>query len=477
MSSTKPIVIMGAGPAGLTAAWELMKAGRDVVIWEADPTYVGGISRTVQANGFRFDVGGHRFFSKSAEVNEIWRQIMPDDFVDCPRLSRIYYRNKFFSYPLEAVDSFLKLGPFETVRIIGSYLRARLHPIRPETTFAQWVTNRFGKRLFEMFFKSYTEKVWGISCDEISADWAAQRIKGLSLREAILSAFRGKKAAPTAKTLIRNFFYPRLGPGQMWETAANKIIERGGWIFLDRKVQTIHWDETGVTHITGTNQLGKFFQQEGTSFISSIPLQELMLSLDPPPPKEVLAAARALRYRDFLTVCLIVNRADVFPDTWIYIHDPSVKVGRVQNYKNWSAAMVPDSKLTSLGMEYFCFEGDGLWTATEHDLAELAIREAVQIGLIKASEVMDAFVVKMPKAYPIYDQQYQKHVQTIREWVSMFANLQPVGRNGMHHYNNQDHSMMTAMLAAKNIQGAEFDCWRVNTEAEYHEAGEADLKH
>jgi protoporphyrinogen oxidase len=477
MSSTKPIVIMGAGPAGLTAAWELMKAGRDVVIWEADPTYVGGISRTVQANGFRFDVGGHRFFSKSAEVNEIWRQIMPDDFVDCPRLSRIYYRNKFFSYPLEAVDSFLKLGPFETVRIIGSYLRARLHPIRPETTFAQWVTNRFGKRLFEMFFKSYTEKVWGISCDEISADWAAQRIKGLSLREAILSAFRGKKAAPTAKTLIRNFFYPRLGPGQMWETAANKIIERGGWIFLDRKVQTIHWDETGVTHITGTNQLGKFFQQEGTSFISSIPLQELMLSLDPPPPKEVLAAARALRYRDFLTVCLIVNRADVFPDTWIYIHDPSVKVGRVQNYKNWSAAMVPDPALTSLGMEYFCFEGDGLWTATEHDLAELAIREAVQIGLIKASEVMDAFVVKMPKAYPIYDQQYQKHVQTIREWVSMFANLQPVGRNGMHHYNNQDHSMMTAMLAAKNIQGAEFDCWRVNTEAEYHEAGEADLKH
>jgi protoporphyrinogen oxidase len=477
MSSIKPIVIMGAGPAGLTAAWELMKAGRPVVVWEADQTYVGGISRTVQANGFRFDVGGHRFFSKSAAVNEIWREIMPDDFIDCPRLSRIYYRGKFFSYPLEALDSFLKLGPFETVRIILSYIRARANPIRPETTFTQWVTNRFGKRLFEMFFKSYTEKVWGISCDEISADWAAQRIKGLSLREAIVSAFKGKKAAPTAKTLIRNFFYPRLGPGQMWETAANKIIERGGWIFLDRKVQTIHWDETGVTHITGTDHLGKFFQQEGTSFISSIPLQELMLSLDPPPPKDVLAAARALRYRDFITVCLVVNRAHVFPDTWIYIHDPSVKVGRVQNYKNWSAAMVPDPKLTSLGMEYFCFEGDGLWTATEHDLAQLAIREAVQIGLIKESEVMDAFVVRMPKAYPIYDQDYQKHVQTIREWVRMFANLQPVGRNGMHHYNNQDHSMMTAMLAAKNIQGAEFDCWKVNTEAEYHEAGEADLKH
>jgi protoporphyrinogen oxidase len=477
MSLTKPIVIMGAGPAGLTAAWELIKSGKSVVVWEADPIYVGGISRTVQANGFRFDVGGHRFFSKSAEVNEVWREIMPDDFVDCPRLSRIYYRNKFFSYPLEAMDSFLKLGPFETVRIIFSYIHARANPIRPETTFAQWVTNRFGKRLFDMFFKSYTEKVWGISCDEISADWAAQRIKGLSLREAIISAFKGRQAAPTAKTLIRNFFYPRLGPGQMWETAANKIIERGGWIFLDRKVKTIHWDETGVTHITGTDHLGTFFQQEGSSFISSIPLQELMLVLDPPPPKEVVAAAKALRYRDFVTVCLVVDRADVFPDTWIYIHDPSVKVGRVQNYKNWSAAMVPDPKLTSLGMEYFCFEGDGLWTSTEHDLAQLAIREAVQIGLIAESEVRDAFVVRMPKAYPIYDQDYQKHVQTIREWVSMFANLQPVGRNGMHHYNNQDHSMMTAMLAAKNIQGGEYDCWNVNTEAEYHESGETDLKH
>ena len=471
---SKPIVIMGGGPAGLTAAWELVRAGQDVVVWEADPVYVGGISRTVQAGGFRFDIGGHRFFSKSAEVNEVWRQIMPDDFIDCPRLSRIYYGGKFFSYPLEAMDSFVKLGPVATFQCILSYAKARLNPIKPELTFAQWVTNRFGERLFKMFFKSYTEKVWGISCDEISADWAAQRIKGLSLRDAILNAFKGKKAAPTAKTLIRNFFYPRLGPGQMWETAVKKIVEMGGKVLLDRRVQTIHWDETGVTHITGTNQRGEFFQQEGTSFISSIPLQELMLSLDPPPPKEVKAAALALRYRDFLTVCLVVDRADVFPDTWIYIHDPSVKVGRVQNYKNWSAAMVPDPKLTSLGMEYFCFEGDNLWTATDYDLAQLAIREAEQVGLIKKSEVKDAFVVRMQKAYPIYDQHYQEHLKVIKDWVSQFANLQPVGRNGMHHYNNQDHSMMTAMLAARNIQsGRHYDCWAVNTEAEYHEAGES----
>ncbi len=463
---------MGAGPAGLTAAWELMRAGQDVVVWEADPAYVGGISRTVQADGFRFDIGGHRFFSKSEEVNEVWRQIMPDDFVDCPRLSRIYYRGKFFNYPLEAMDSFLKLGPITTVLCVLSYLKARLKPIKPETTLTQWVTNRFGERLFKMFFKTYTEKVWGISCDEINADWAAQRIKGLSLREAIFSAFKGKKAAPTAKTLIRNFFYPRLGPGQMWETAANKIIEKGGKVLLDRRVQTIHWDETGVTHITGTNQQGEFFQQEGSSFISSIPLQELMLSLDPPPPKDVVAAAKALRYRDFLTVCLVVNRAKVFPDTWIYIHDPSVKVGRIQNFKNWSAAMVPDPQLTSLGMEYFCFEGDSLWTATDYDLAQLAIREVVKIGLIKADEVKDAFVVRMPKAYPIYDQDYQKHLSTIKAWVCQFANLQPVGRNGMHHYNNQDHSMMTAILAARNIQGGSYDCWKVNTDAEYHEKDE-----
>jgi protoporphyrinogen oxidase len=405
-------------------------------------------------------------------VNEVWRQIMPDDFIDCPRLSRIYYKGKFFNYPLEAMDAFFKLGPAETMRVVLSYIQARFHPIKPEVNFTQWVTNRFGKRLFEMFFKSYTEKVWGISCDEISADWAAQRIKGLSLREAIFSAFKGKKAKPTAKTLIRNFFYPRLGPGQMWETAANKIMAQGAQVLLDRKVKTIHWDETGVTHITGINQQGEFFQQEGSSFISSIPLQELMLSLDPPPPPDVMAAARALRYRDFLTVCLVVDRADVFPDTWIYIHDPSVKVGRVQNYKNWSAAMVPDPKLTSLGMEYFCFEGDNLWNDTDYNLARLAIREAAEIGLVTEAEVKDAFVVRMPKAYPIYDQEYHKHVETIRKWVCQFCNLQPVGRNGMHHYNNQDHSMMTAMLAARNIQGGHFDCWKVNTEAEYHEAGE-----
>ena len=462
MAPPKPIVVMGAGPAGLTAAWQLIQAGLNAIVWEVDPSYVGGISRTVQAEGYRIDVGGHRFFSKSTDVNAFWRKILPDEFVEVERLSRIYFQGKFLNYPFEPTGAFRSLGVMETMKIRASALKARMNPIKPETTYAQWVINRFGQRLFDTFFKPYTEKVWGISCDELSADWAAFQLDGLSL----VGAFEENKASAQKKPASR-FIYPRLGPGQMWETAANKFLEKGGAIFLDRKVQTIHWDESGVTHITGTNAAGEFFQQEGTHFLSSIPLQELMLSLDPPPPKDVAEAARALRYRDGITVCLIVNREHVFPDTWIYVQDPSVKVTRVQNYKNWSAAMVPDPALTSLGMEYFCFAGDNLWNATDFDLAQLAIREAVQIGLVEAAEVKDAFVVRTPKACPIYDQKYQERLKVIKEWVSLFFNLQPLGRNGMHHYNNQDHSMMTSMLAVKNIQGGNFDCWKVNSEAEY----------
>jgi protoporphyrinogen oxidase len=469
----KSVVIMGAGPAGLTAAWALQKAGHPTVTWESDPIYVGGIARTVEQEGFRFDIGGHRFFSKSGEVNEVWKQILPDDFIECPRLSRIYYQGKFFNYPLEALDAFFKLGPWESTHVLLSYLYARLRPIRPEPSFADWVINRFGRRLFEIFFKSYTEKVWGLPCTEISADWAAQRIKGLSLREAVLSAFRGRKAAPTAKTLIRDFFYPRLGPGQMWEAATAQIRASGGQVEMGSQVKTVHWIGSRVTHVSGLTVQGQAISQEGDAFISSIPLQELILALRPTPPPEVLEAARALRYRDFLSVCLVVRQADIFPDTWIYIHDPSVKVGRVQNYKNWSAAMVPDPRLTSLGLEYFCFEGDGLWTMSDTDLHTLATREISQIGLARSEDVIKSFIVRMPKAYPVYDQAYHHHLHVIRTWLSRFENLQPVGRNGLHHYNNQDHSMMTALLAARNIDGGHYDCWQVNTDAEYHEAGSA----
>ncbi len=471
--SSERTVIMGAGPAGLTAAWQLSRDGQPVVVWESDTEYVGGIARTVEREGYRFDIGGHRFFSKSAEVNEVWNQILTDEFQDCPRLSRIYYNGKFFNYPLEAMDAFLKLGPFTTVHILLSYLASRVNPIKPETSFADWVTNRFGKRLFEIFFKSYTEKVWGISCDEISADWAAQRIKGLSLREAVLSALRGKKGPATAKTLIREFSYPRLGPGQMWEAARDQVRAAGSEVTMDRRITQVLWEGNRVIAIEGEDAAGQPYRQDGERFISSIPLRELIECLSPAPPEEVLQAAKRLRYRDFLTVCLVVNQADIFPDTWIYIHDPSVKVGRVQNYKNWSAAMVPDPAKTSLGLEYFCFEGDGLWNSDEATLRELATKEVAQIGLAQPEDIENAFVVRMPKAYPIYDQDYQANVDVIRHWLNQFENLQPVGRNGMHRYNNQDHSMMTAMLAARNIQGADYDCWAVNTDAEYHEAGSA----
>ncbi|HSI82197.1 MAG TPA: NAD(P)/FAD-dependent oxidoreductase [Candidatus Methylacidiphilales bacterium] len=472
-ASRETCVMMGAGPAGLTSAWALSQTGHPVVVWESDPRYVGGISRTVEQEGYRFDIGGHRFFSKSDEVNEVWHRIMPNDLIECPRLSRIYYKGKFFNYPLEAMDAFLKLGPVTTTGVVLSYLYARMFPIKPEPSLEDWVVNRFGRKLFSIFFKSYTEKVWGIDCNEISADWAAQRIKGLSLREAILNAFAGKKAEPTAKTLIRQFLYPRLGPGQMWETATDTIRKDGGQVLMGHTVKHVHWQGNRVSHISGVTEDGREVEQHGDRFISSIPLQELILAMTPAAPDAVLKAAKSLRYRDFLSVCLVVNEPDIFPDTWIYIHDPSVKVGRVQNYKNWSAAMVPDSSKTSLGLEYFCFEGDEMWTMSDEKLQELATKEIGQIGLAKPDKIEKAFIVRMPKAYPIYDQEYHKHVDVIKNWLNTFSNIQPVGRNGMHHYNNQDHSMMTALLAARNIDGGDYDCWKVNTDAEYHEAGES----
>jgi protoporphyrinogen oxidase len=292
---------------------------------------------------------------------------------------------------------------------------------------------------------------------------AEMRLDGMSL----IDAFEQKADTPGGTASPSQFYYPKLGPGQMWEAAANKVLEKLAPIFLDRKVQTIHWDETGVTHVTGTNRAGEFFQQEGTNFLSSLPLKDLMLSLDPPPPKEVAEAARSLTHRAIVTVCLIINREKVFPDTWIYVPDPAVKVARVQNYKNWSAAMVPDPKLTSLGCEYYCNEGDITWNGTDYDLAQLAIREVVQIGLVKEAEIKDAFVVRMPRALPVHTEATKQNLKTIRDWVSLFANLQPLGRNGLHCEANQDHAMMTAMLAVKNIQGGDFDCWKVTPDAQY----------
>ncbi len=472
-------VIAGGGPAGLTAAYELTRHGKSCVVLEADPTTVGGISRTEQYNGYRFDIGGHRFFSKSEEVNRLWAEILGEEFLSRPRMSRIYYDRKFFHYPLRPVDALYKLGIFKSARILASYARARLAPIRPERSFEDWVVNRFGRLLFEIFFKTYTEKVWGMPTSEISADWAAQRIKGLSLIGAALNALMpkglGRSKGEVVKTLIDRFHYPRLGPGQMWEAARDKIQAAGGAIHMDRKVVGIEHDGTQVTAMLAVDSQGQRFRYEGKSFLSTLPVRNLIRGMAPEAPTQVLEAASALRYRDFLTVVLIVDQPDTFPDNWIYIHEPSVKLGRVQNFKNWSPDLVPDPSKSSLGLEYFCFEGDSLWTAPDDELIALGRREIEEIGIVKASQVVDGCVVRMPKAYPVYDDEYQQRLEVIRDWVRGFDNLELAGRNGMHKYNNQDHSMMTALLAARNILGlGEFDTWKVNTDAEYHESGDSE---
>ncbi len=468
-------VIVGAGPAGLTAAYELSRNGHSCVALEADPRHVGGISRTEEYRGYRFDIGGHRFFSKSPEVNRLWEEILGEQFLLRPRMSRIFYNRRFFHYPLKPADALLKLGPITSSRILLSYIKARLKPIQPERSFEDWVVNRFGRMLFEIFFKTYTEKVWGMPTNEISADWAAQRIKGLSLVGAVMNALFApfkKGKGEVIKTLIDQFHYPRLGPGQMWEAARDRIVKAGGGVHMDRKAVSIEHDGTAVTSVLAQDGQGRLTRYHGSHFLSTMPVRQLVQALSPAPPGQVIEAANSLKYRDFLTVVLIVDGQDVFPDTWIYIHDPDVKLGRIQNFRNWSPDLVPDPSKSSLGLEYFCFEGDNLWNMTDEELIQLGKEEIGRIGLVTPDRVRDGCVVRMPKAYPVYDDAYQKHLATIRAWLRSLGNLELAGRNGMHKYNNQDHSMMTALLAAKNIMGeGTYDTWKVNTDAEYHEQG------
>ena len=459
------ILIIGGGPAGLTAAYELCKHNIQPLLLEKDDK-VGGISRTEQYKGYRFDIGGHRFYTKIEQIQQLWEEMLGEEFIKVPRLSRIYYRHCFFNYPLSIFNTLKNLGLIESLLILLSYVKSHFKPLHPEDTFEQWVTNRFGKRLYLTFFKTYTEKVWGIPCDQIQADWAAQRIRGLSLKVAIHNALFSSKGA---KSLIEEFHYPIHGPGMMWERFQQKIEQLGGTVQLNSKIVALHHHDGHIQSITvSQNQKNEDVQSDHV--ISSMPLSQLIFLLDPPAPEAVRVAAEKLKYRDFILVGLIIDHPNIFLDNWIYIHNPDVKVGRVQNFKNWSPAMVADPKKTTLGMEYFCNQGDSLSKMSDAALIQLATQELNQLDLAENNQVEDGFVYRQPKAYPVYDSVYRENLETIRDYLKQFDNLQTIGRNGMHRYNNQDHSMLTGMLAVRNlVYGEQHDLWEVNTKRSYYE--------
>jgi protoporphyrinogen oxidase len=469
IETSQTTLVLGGGPAGLTAGYLLGRAGRDVVVLEADDQ-VGGLAKTVERDGYRFDLGGHRFFTKAIEVDTLWHEILGEEFLLRPRMSRIYWNNRFLDYPLRGPDVIRKLGPIELTRCMASYLRAVVRRNKVDESLEDWVSNRFGRRLFELFFKSYTEKVWGVPTSEIRAEWAAQRIKGLSFFSAAKAAFFGNKDNKV-KSLISEFNYPRFGPGQMWDAMTTAIETEGGEVRLEAPVTRIELAGGRVVEV----EAGGDSYSLPDMVISSLPLRAVVEMASPPPPAEVVDAARGLRYRDFLSVALVVDGEDLFPDNWIYIHEPAVRVGRIQNFRSWSPWLVPDPDKACVGLEYFCFEGDDLWTMSDGALVELASRELEQLRLAPRSKVERGFAIRVPKAYPIYDADYAERVATIRGWLDGIENLQQVGRNGLHRYNNSDHSMLTAMRAVDNLlTGAHHDIWEVNAESVYHETDVAD---
>lgn len=462
-NGAREMVIIGGGPAGLTAAYELAKLGEHPVVLEKRDK-VGGLSRTETFKNFHFDMGGHRFFTKAPEVNRMWREVMGKDFLLRPRLSRIYYNNKSFHYPPKPLNALWGLGILQSALVMLSYVRWQLFPFKVEEAFEQWVTNRFGRQLFLTFFKTYTEKVWGIPTSELKAEWAAQRIKDLSLKTAVVSMFL--KPGKKLKTLIEEFHYPRLGPGTLWDKVRRNVELRGGHVYLNREVVRIERSGNRITGVVVDGN-GQTECIPGTDFISSMPVSEFIKKLDPPPPEPVLRAAQQLWYRDFLTVCLIVNQPNLFPDNWVYVHAPTVRVGRIQNFKNQSPAMVADPQKTSLGLEYFCNEGDDLWSMADTDLVELAKREIATVGLARYQDVEEGCVFRVEKSYLVYDADYRDHLDAVREYLGTLENFQTIGRNGLHRYNNQDHSMLTGMLAVRNmLYGETNDLWNVNADME-----------
>ncbi len=469
------VVIIGAGPAGLTAAFELMKAGHTSTVLEADDI-VGGISRSVERDGYRFDIGGHRFFTKVPEVEALWHEILPDeDFLIRPRMSRIYYKGKYYDYPIKPVNALMNLGPVEAVRCVISALWVRVRPPKQQVTLEDYIVANYGRRLFDHFFKVYNEKVWGVPASALSADWGAQRIKGMSIFDAIWEPIRSKfagrrKGGKQVTSLIEEFQYPKYGPGQMWEVCTDKVTAAGTEVKMKTRVERIEHADGRATAVFARTEGEDLVRYEADEVISSMPFPHLLRAMDPQPPASVLTAASELGFRDFLTVALVVPEAAGFPDNWIYIHAPEVKVGRIQNFGQWSPYLVKDGN-TCLGLEYFVFEGDDLWDSTDEELIERGKRELAVLGLVDPAQVEKGYVVRQPKAYPVYDDVYTEKVKVLDDWiVANTPNVHPVGRNGMHKYNNQDHSMLTAMLTVENILGkGPHDIWNVNVDEDYHE--------
>lgn len=471
MQSNDPVVVIGGGPAGLTAAYEIVKRGGSVIVYEADKV-VGGISRTVEREGWRFDIGGHRFFTKVKEVEALWHEILPDeDFLLRPRMSRIFFDGKYYDYPLKAGNALKNLGIIEAVRSVLSYVWARVRPPKDQTNYEGWLVARFGWRLYRRFFETYTQKVWGVPVREMPADWAAQRVKSLSLSKAIINALSPKRGQTEVTSLIEEFQYPKYGPGMMWERCAELIEKAGGTIELEQRVVRIEHRGGRAVSVTVRDKNGVERTQVASDVISTMPMAQLVDAFSPPLPEQIVRAGHDLHYRDFLTVALVIPEHLAFPDNWIYIHASEVKVGRIQNFGSWSPYLVKEGR-TCLGLEYFVFEGDELWSADDESLIERGKRELEWLGLAKAWDVEMGYVFRMPKAYPYYDNTYQSNVQKIVSYLERdVSNVHLVGRNGMHKYNNQDHSMFTAMLTVENLYGAHHDVWSVNVEEEYHETG------
>ncbi|HLK45477.1 MAG TPA: NAD(P)/FAD-dependent oxidoreductase, partial [Acidimicrobiales bacterium] len=432
-----PFVVIGAGPAGLTAAYELVKRDAPVVVLEADDV-VGGISRTVERDGWRFDLGGHRFFTKVQAVEDLWHEILPDeDFLMRPRMSRIFYDGKYYDYPLRASNALRNLGVIEAIRCVGSYAMAKLHPPKDQANYESWLVGRFGWRLYRRFFKTYTEKVWGVPVNQMPSDWAAQRVKGLSLGKAIWNAILPRHNQKEITSLIEEFQYPKYGPGMMWEHCRDLVVKRGGDVRMRERVVGIHATDGVVDSVTTLDEDGAPHRIPAAAVISTMPIREMVAAIDPPVPDDVAAAAKALHYRDFLTVALVVPQAAAFPDNWIYIHAEEVKVGRIQNFGSWSPFLVKDGT-ACLGLEYFVFEGDEVWEMADEDLVRLASAELETLGLVRAADVERGFVVRVPKAYPYYDYSYKQNVARIVEYLdASVKGVHLIGRNGMHKYNNQ----------------------------------------